>query len=142
MLLALLALLAIVAVGGWVYERSLSQGARNLKAESNDRLDLFASVVEGRLRRLEPVPATIQLNAAVLSLLQAPSAEHATAANDYLTRLNAHLGSVAVFVLDIRGIVLASSNNTQLDDSRLGEDVSYRPYYLEALAGRGTRHFA
>ncbi len=142
MLWALLALLAIVASGGWVYERSLSQGARNLKAESNDRLDLFASVVEGRLRRLEPVPATIQLNAAVLSLLQAPGAEHATAANDYLTRLNAYLGSVAVFVLDIRGIVLASSNNTQLDDSRLGEDVSYRPYYLEALAGRGTRHFA
>ncbi|XVJ71675.1 MAG: sensor histidine kinase [Rhizobacter sp.] len=132
----------MVASGGWVYDRSLSQGARNLKAESNDRLDLFASVVEGRLRRLEPVPATIQLNSAVLTLLQQPSAEHAIAANDYLTRLNAHLGSVAVFVLDIRGIVLASSNHSQSDDSRLAEDVSYRPYYLEALAGRGTRHFA
>ncbi len=142
LLLALLALLTIAAAGGWVYERSLSQGASNLKAESNDRLDLFASVVEGRLRRLEPVPATIQLNPAVLMLLRVPDAEHASAANDYLTRLNAHLGSVAVFVLDIRGIVLASSNRSQPDDSRLGEDVSYRPYYLEALAGRGTRHFA
>jgi two-component system C4-dicarboxylate transport sensor histidine kinase DctB len=139
---ALLALLAVAAAGGWVYERSLIQGARNLKTESNDRLDLFASVVEGRLRRLEPVPATIQLNPAVLVLLQEPSPEHAATANDYLTRLNAHLGSAAVFVLDIRGIVLASSNRSQPDDSRLGEDVSYRPYYLEALAGRGIRHFA
>ena len=139
---ALFALLTIAAAGGWAYERSLSQGARNLKVASNDRLDLFASVVEGRLRRLEPVPATIQLNPAVLMLLQLPSSEHAATANDYLTRLNAHLGSVAVFVLDIRGIVLASSNASQPDDSRLGEDVSYRPYYLEALAGRGARHFA
>jgi two-component system C4-dicarboxylate transport sensor histidine kinase DctB len=136
------ALSAIVATGMWVFDRSVTQGARHLKTESNDRLDLFASVVEGRLRRLEPVPATIQLNPAVLALLQEPGADHASAANDYLTRLNAHLGSVAVFVLDIRGIVLASSNSAQKDDSRLGEDVSYRPYYLEALAGRGTRHFA
>lgn len=139
---AVLALLTIAVSGLWVYERSLTQGTRDLRAESNDRLDLFASVVESRLRRLEPVPATIQLNPAVLSLLQEPSSLHAIAANDYLTRLNAHLGSRAVFVLDVRGIVLASSNSTQSDDSRLGEDVSYRPYYLEALAGRGTRHFA
>lgn len=138
----MVALFTIGGVGVAVYERSLTLGTRHLKAESNDRLDLFASVVEGRLRRLEPVPATIQLNPAVLSLLQEPTAVHAIAANDYLTRLNAHLGSVAVFVLDVRGIVLASSNNAQNDDSRLGEDVSYRPYYLEALAGRGTRHFA
>jgi C4-dicarboxylate-specific signal transduction histidine kinase len=141
-LLALVALALIAAAGFWVYERSFAQGASSLKAASNGRLDLFASVVEARVRRLEPVPATIQLNPAVVRLLQAPSAAHALAANDYLSRLNAHLGSLAVFVLDVRGVVLASSNTSLRDDSLRGEDVSYRPYYLEALAGRSTRHFA
>jgi len=141
-LLALVALALIAVAGFWVYERSFAQGASSLKAASNDRLDLFASVVEARVRRLEPVPATIQLNPAVVRLLQAPGAAHALAANDYLSRLNAHLGSLAVFVLDVRGVVLASSNTALRDDSLRGEDVSYRPYYLEALAGRSTRHFA
>ncbi|MDO9031447.1 MAG: ATP-binding protein [Hydrogenophaga sp.] len=140
--LALVALALIAAAGFWVYERSFAQGASSLKAASNGRLDLFASVVEARVRRLEPVPATIQLNPVVVRLLQAPSAAHALAANDYLSRLNAHLGSLAVFVLDVRGVVLASSNTALRDDSLRGEDVSYRPYYLEALAGRSTRHFA
>lgn len=141
-MLALLALVLIGVAGYAVHERSFTRGASSLKAASNSRLDLFASVVEARVRRLEPVPATVQLNPAVVRLLQAPGAAHAQAANDYLSRLNAHLGSLAVFVLDVRGVVLASSNTAQHDDSRVGEDVSYRPYYLEALAGRSTRHFA
>jgi C4-dicarboxylate-specific signal transduction histidine kinase len=142
LVLAVLALLLIGAAGTWVYERSFTQGASSLKAASNSRLDLFASVVEARVRRLEPVPGTVQLHPAVLRLLDQPTQAHAVLANDHLSRLNAHLGSEAVFVLDVRGVVRASSNLSQRDDSLLGEDVSYRPYYLEALAGRSARHFA
>jgi C4-dicarboxylate-specific signal transduction histidine kinase len=140
--LVLLGLAVVAITGTTVYQRSFTQGESSLKAATNSRLDLFASVVEARVRRLEPVPATIQLNPSVLALLRAPDPAHGRAANDYLSRLNAHLGSVAVFVLDVRGEVVASSNTSEPDDSRLGEDVSYRTYYLEALAGRSTRHFA
>lgn len=142
MLLTLAALVLMVLVGTGVYQRSFNSGTASLREATNARLDLFASVVEARVRRLEPVPATIQLNPVAVRLLSDPNAAHVSAANDYLARLNAHLGSAAVFVLDVRGTVRASSNLTQHDDSHLGESVSYRPYYLEALAGRATRHFA
>jgi C4-dicarboxylate-specific signal transduction histidine kinase len=142
LLFVLLGLAVVALAGTTVYQRSFAQGESNLKAATNSRLDLFASVVESRVRRLEPVPATIQLNPSVLALLRSPDAIHGRAANDYLSRLNAHLGSLAVYVLNVRGEVVASSNTVEPDDSRLGEDVSYRPYYLEALAGRSTRHFA
>lgn len=141
LLWAVLVMALLAATGTLVYQRSFARGEQDLKAATNSRLDLFASVVEARVRRLEPVPATIQLNPAVLALLRAPDAARERAANDYLSRLNAHLGSLAVYVLDVRGVVLASSNIGERDDSLLGEDVSFRPYYLEALAGRSTRHF-
>ena len=83
---ALVALALIAAAGFWVYERSFAQGASSLKAASNGRLDLFASVVEARVRRLEPVPATIQLNPAVLALLRAPDAARERAANERSAR--------------------------------------------------------
>lgn len=140
--LALVAVLLMTAVAGAVYQRSYARGTASLKETSNNRLDLFASVVEARVRRLEPIPATIQLNPLVVHMLRPGQAGPALAANDYLARLNAHLGSAAVFVLDVRGVVRASSNLHQPDDSRLGESVAYRPYYLEALAGRSSRHFA
>jgi C4-dicarboxylate-specific signal transduction histidine kinase len=140
--LALVGASLVALTGTGVYQRSFVQGERTLKAATNSRLDLFASVVESRVRRLEPVPATIQLNPSVLALLRWPGPARARAANDYLSRLNVHLGSVAVYVIDVRGVVVASSNAGEPDDSQLGNDVSYRPYYLEALAGRSTRHFA
>ncbi len=135
-----LALMALAAMG--VFQRSMEAGTAALKVSSNTRLDLFASVVEARVRRLEPVPATVGLHPSVVRLLQAPSAVHAAAATDYLSRLNAHLGSDAVFVLDVQGVVRASSNTAVDDDSQLGHAVSERPYFLESLAGRSTRHFA
>ncbi len=135
-----LALMALAAMG--VFQRSMELGTAALKVSSNTRLDLFASVVEARVRRLEPIPATVGLHPSVVRLLQAPSPGHAAAATDYLSRLNAHLGSEAVFVLDVQGVVRASSNTAVEDDSQLGHAVSERPYFLESLAGRSTRHFA
>lgn len=141
--LVLLAGVVVVAVCGYgAYQRSHARGTEALRQATNSRLDLFASVVEAHVRRLEPVPATIQLNPVVVHMLHNPVPARVAEANHYLVRLNAHLGSEAVFVMDERGVVRASSNGTQPDDSRLGEDVSHRPYYLEALAGRATRHFA
>ncbi|MEY8879457.1 MAG: ATP-binding protein, partial [Leptothrix sp. (in: b-proteobacteria)] len=136
--------MALVGLSGWLgFSLSERQGTAALRLESNHRLDLFAAAVEGMVKRLEHVPATIQLNPDVLALLRAPARpERVQAVNGYLRRLNAHLGSLAVFVLDERGTVLASSNSEQGDDSLVGEDLSYRPYFLEALSGRVGRHFA
>lgn len=150
--LGLLLGVLLLAAAGWAgWALSLRQGTSALRQEAGHRLDLFASAVEGVVKRLEPLPATIQLNPEVLALLRA--AERGTdrrdpllAVNTYLRRLNAHLGSLAVFVLDERGTVLASSNSSQTagpeDDSRVGQDVAFRPYFLEALSGRVGRHFA
>ena len=64
------------------------------------------------------------------------------AANRFLQRLNEHIGSIAIFVVNERGIVIASSNWGDPDDSFVGEDLSFRSYFLDALAGREGRHFA
>ncbi len=143
---SLVAVLALATVGAcaWLgYTVGQKQGIAAARIDADHRLDLFASAVQGVVRRLEPVPATIQLNPDVLALLRAPKrAARVREVSDYLRRLNAHVGSIAAFVLDERGVVLASSNAERGDDSSVGEDISFRPYYLEALSGRVGRHFA
>ena len=135
---------AVVLGSGWLgYRVSERYGTAALRVEANHRLDLFAAAVEGIIKRLEHVPATVQLNQDILALLRDPRRPQSVQqANDYLRRLNAHLGSISVFVLNERGVVLASSNADSVDDSLVGEDLSFRPYFLEALSGRVGRHFA
>ncbi|NRT56136.1 sensor histidine kinase [Sphaerotilus uruguayifluvii] len=143
-LLVLLAAFAAVALSGWTgFVLSERHGMALMREDANHRLDLFASAVQGMIKRLEHIPATIQLNREIQALLLEPHhALRVSAANSYLRRLNAHLGSLAVFVLDERGIVVASSSDEIGDDSHLGEDMSFRPYFQEALSGQVGRHFA
>jgi two-component system C4-dicarboxylate transport sensor histidine kinase DctB len=134
----LLAGLALVVLAAWAaFNTSVRQGTDTLRAEAGHQLDLFAQVVQGVVRRLEPLPGTVQLAAEVQALLQRPDAARVATAAAYLRRLNAHLGSASIFVLDERGQVLAAS-----DAALHGQDLSFRPYFLEALSGRVGRHFA
>ena len=139
-------LLAVAAIGacGWLgYAWGYQHGIASARVDADHRLDLFASAVQGAVRRLEPVPATIQLNPNVLALLREPGRPaRVHAVSDYLRRLNAHVGSIDAFVLDERGVVVASSDAESGNDSSIGEDISFRPYYLDALSGRVGRHFA
>ncbi|MDR3495282.1 MAG: ATP-binding protein, partial [Ancalomicrobiaceae bacterium] len=57
--------------------------------------------------------------------------ERAVVADRYLERLNARIGTLAVYILDKTGRCIASSNWNQ-PDSFVGRDLSYRPYYRNA----------
>lgn len=138
-LIGSLAAALLVGGAGWAaYTASLRQGTEALRRESNHQLELFATAAEGVIKRQESIPATLQLSPEVQTLLREPgNAALAEAAGLYLRRLNAHLGSLELFVQNQRGQVLAAS-----DAALVGEDFSFRPYFLEALAGRVGRHFA
>ncbi|MCO5979242.1 ATP-binding protein [Ideonella oryzae] len=136
--LTLLALGLMLLAGWGAFTVSVQRRTEQLRAESNHQLDLFAAAVQGMVRRLEPMPATVQLSTEVQALLRQPGdAARVQAASSYLRRLNAHLGGMQLFVQDQRGIVLAAS-----DPALVGDDLSFRPYFLEALSGRVGRHFA
>lgn len=141
-LVSALALLTIVGVGVAGYQATWRQGITEVRSNADHRLDLFASAVEGMLNRLEHVPATIQLNRDVVALLKPRSGPASSdAVNAYLKRLNAQLGSLAVYVIDERGRVVAASNADE-PGGFVGEDLSFRPYFIEALSGQVGRHFA
>jgi C4-dicarboxylate-specific signal transduction histidine kinase len=133
---------AMALTGLTAYEASWHQGLAVSRANTQHKLELFSSAMEGMLNRLETVPATIQLNEDVLALLTTPQPNTRTLpVNAYLAKLNAQLGSMAVYVMNTRGTVVATSNYREAS-SFMGEELSFRPYFLKALGGEVGRHFA
>ncbi|QCL98023.1 sensor histidine kinase (plasmid) [Agrobacterium tumefaciens] len=114
-----------------------------LIADTGHRLNLFTSTAVLIINRLSSVPGTIELNPDVVSLVGGRGTPSTTeTVNRFLYRLSAQLGSDAIFVANERGEVVGSSNTTQQDDSRLGGDIAYRPYFQDALSGFVGRHFS
>ncbi|MGH6648019.1 ATP-binding protein [Aquabacterium sp.] len=137
-----LALVLLILSGALGFELSQRQGMAAVQVNAGHRLELFASTVDSLLNRLEHVPATIQLNKDVLAMLRdAGEPGHAKVVNGYLKELNSHLGSMVVYILNERGTVVAASNGGE-PGGFVGEDLAFRPYFLDGLSGKVGRHFA
>ena len=106
------------------------------------RLDLYASSLKSELGRFEILPGLVARQDGVRTMLKAashdaPALVHTV--NTYLEAVNRDAGSGAVDVIDLQGDVIAASNwNETL--SFVGTNVSYRPYFKDALA-RGSGRF-
>lgn len=141
-LLLVVATVLLVLTGMGTYRLSEQAGVAALSSQAQHRLDLFAAAVDSIVNRYAHVPGTLHLNPKVAALLRHPEDPGLQGeVNRYLEQLNIHIDSIALMVLDARGQVLASSNWNR-DDSFIGEDLSFRPYFQQALQGRPTRYYA
>lgn len=140
----LLAALVIGALGWWVFRHSERQGVEDMRQAASHELSVLSAAIDGVVTRHAAIPTTIQLNHEVLELLRAPSLQRAALApraNHFLQQLNNNLGGPAIFVLNLHGRVVASSDWIY-SDNLLGADLSYMPFFRVAVEGLPAHHYA
>ena len=139
----LMALLLLVTAFG-IYRVSERSGLRHLREDARHQLDLLAAAIDSEVTRHAHIPGAVGLSTEVIALLRlAPDARarQQRLANRYLEQINAHIDGLSVFVLDMRGIVVASSDWIY-SDNVLGADFSYRPFFRAASIGTPYRQYA
>ncbi len=137
-IVALVAGVVAAVVGAGMAARHLRLGQMSeLAALQADR---HAAQLATELGRFDHLPELIRFHPSIQALLEDPlSVEKAEAANLYLEHVNEVAGSAVLYVLDRYGLCIASSNWRD-PTSFVGVDLSYRPYFREALRS-GARHF-
>ncbi len=135
--LAALPLIALAAwIGGqWAWQSQLDtladERGRDLAVQStrlNELIDRYAST-----------PAIAALHPAIPNVVANPRDPAARdAANRYLQELVAQLDADVAYVMDARGQGIAASNWDQAT-TFVGIDLSYRPYFKEALVSGNGR---
>jgi C4-dicarboxylate-specific signal transduction histidine kinase len=129
-----------VAAISFSYSWSKRTGYAQLSETAAHRLDLYATGLESELGKHEYLPGILALDQAVLALLAAPGdAPLLEQANQRLASVNVRAGSLATFVMDKNGLVLAASNWYQSDNA-IGKDLSSQPYFTDAVRN-GQAHF-
>lgn len=138
----LLAFSALVAgVSFAAYQISQRLGLAELQTTGRQRLDLYAASLEREIGKYAYFPATLGLEKDVLDLLMhAGNARQVGKVNSYLEQLNERAGTLAIYVMNDKGRVLASSN-WRRSDSYVGEDLSFRPYFRDAMETGSGRFF-
>ena len=140
LLLTLLMLVLVAACGYGGYRFSEQAGIRALMDSGERQLELNARAVESEITKYTYLPSLLELESNVSRLLLTPTPYRRQRVNDYLEGLNRRSGSMAIYVMDTDGRVMATSNWRQ-SDSYLGEDLSFRAYFQDALLGEPGRFY-
>ena len=122
-------------LGFWISEH---YGIRSLSENGQRQLELHARAVESEISKYTYLPSLLELETSVSKLLADPSPEHRQTVNEYLEGLNRRSRSRAIYVMDTTGRVMATSNWRDVD-SYLGEDLSFRAYFQNAVRGQPGR---
>ncbi|WP_295372539.1 ATP-binding protein [uncultured Pseudacidovorax sp.] len=137
-----LAVLALVALAAWgAYALALRVGLDRLGEAADHRLDMEVGRIEAELARFDYLPALLETSPQVQQLLASPFDPALRAqASHYLHALNAIAGAETLYVLEPGGVAAAASDDGQLG-TPAGQNLSYRPYLREALAGGRGRFY-
>ncbi|WP_241229124.1 sensor histidine kinase, partial [Pseudomonas syringae] len=138
-----LALLALcLAPLLWPLEHLAERYYRNVLANQNRQtLDLYVANLLGTLHRYETLPQILGDLPALRAALAAPGDTPTLVnANRLLSEITRQTGADVMYLMDANGLTLAASNSDH-KDSFIGRNFSFRPYFIDARAGRTGRFF-
>lgn len=133
--------LLIAGIAFATYRISQRMGLAELQNIGRHRLDLYAASLEREIVKYAYFPSTLGLEQSVLQLLTTPNDPHLVAkVNSFLEQVNERAGTLSIYVMDNKGHVHASSN-WRRSDSFIGEDLSFRSYFRDAMETGSGRFF-
>lgn len=126
-------------LGGTAAVRELTLGG--LEARATERLALYQNSLFGQLKRFEHLPSILTGNDVLRQLLAAPEPARRDSANRFLEEVRNESGAAEIFLMNIDGTAVASSN-WRSDLSFVGHSYRFRPYFQQAMRGKLGRYFA
>jgi two-component system C4-dicarboxylate transport sensor histidine kinase DctB len=139
-LLKYLCVLLLIPLGVWgSYRYAERSGIDTIRDAAAHRIDIYENTLTSELARYTYLPSLLSLNPDTVRLLQAPgNAVLTDKVNHYLAAVNRGAHSNTLYIMDLQGKTLASSNWDQAI-TFVGMNFAYRPYFLDALArGHGV----
>lgn len=137
-MIAVLCFALVVTVERLVRATTFAEGLET----ADGTLRQTVNALEGHLRRFETLPALLARQAEVRDFLSARSYPVGVdAMNRWLKDTNQMIESSDLYLIGPDGTTVAASNFDR-DDSFIGQNFAYRPYFTEAAAGGQGRFFA
>lgn len=123
----------------WSYQYAERLGIETIRRAAVHRVDIYDTALKSELARYAYLPSLVNLNPEVVRLLLEPNDAALTGRVDqYLAAVNRGAHSDTLYIMDVQGNTLASSNWDQ-PYSFVGINYGYRPYFQNALStGSGT----
>lgn len=131
-------LISVILVSSWVWR----SGYAKLVSQNNQQLDIFATHLQSQLQRFNAIPKLLLDQKLVVASLQDTSnSQLKEKTNRYLKHVNNTIGAADTYLLDLDGTTIAA-NNWRDEQTFIGKNFAFRPYFQQAVTGQQGRYFA
>ncbi len=141
----ILALILLVVASSIVWLTSYLSYNRNLdilQETSFSQLDQFIGHLDAQLARYEFTPELIARNKLLVEVLEdADNSARIEVVNRFLEDINEITGASDTYLMNDKGLTIAASN-WQAEQTFVGKNFSFRPYFTQAMQGQSGRYFA
>lgn len=125
----------------WLWHWQYSHAEADAQRHANTRLALYTSSLQGALERFTYLPDLLAQQPLVQAALREPSDLFLSPVNQHLAEVAERSGADAIFLMNEQGVTLASSNYA-LEQSFIGHDYHFRPYFYDAMQSGSGEFFA
>lgn len=135
------AIACVIAVVLSTYVMASRKAGSDIGEASERQLQIIALDLESVLQKFETLPFALGFQSDVLrALVQPDDQRNIQRLNQTLQLIQRQSKVVAIYVLDRKGLTLASSN-WDTPTSFVGRDFGFRPYFRDAIKGNAGRFY-
>jgi diguanylate cyclase (GGDEF)-like protein len=133
---------ALLLAGCLTYFFSISQGMKQIHEDAGHKLDTLATALYGPTDKYSYLPGMMANHPIIVdALLAKRDPAHVAKANFLLEQTNAAAKTDTLYIIDDNGMTIASSNWRQ-PQSFVGNNFSFRPYFIDAMLNGTGRFYA
>jgi two-component system, LuxR family, sensor histidine kinase DctS len=129
--LVLIAVNVVLLTGEWSAGRALNAQTNSI----HSAIDIYTLSLRADAAKFSALPYAATLQPDVISALTKDDLVIRQRVNRYLEDINQRVGSDAFYVMDLKGITIASSN-WDSPKSFVGKNYANRPYFTDSLKGK------
>lgn len=121
---------------------SRHQAIQELQHKTDADLNRYIITVQQKLDRFKDLPKLLSTHPDLLSILPHPDTEaNKLRLNHFLEEVNDIIGASDTYLMNRQGLTVAASN-WSMERSFIGGNFSFRPYFIDAVAGGAGSYFA
>jgi two-component system C4-dicarboxylate transport sensor histidine kinase DctB len=113
----------------------------DLRASEISTLELVTASLRSEIRQFEILGSVLADNKELLNFLISETPERQLAINRQLEQINQTTGALDTYLMNLDGVTIAASN-WKKQDSFVGRNFSYRPYFQLPILGQAGNFFA
>lgn len=138
LLVSLIIPISLWVLGSWVHQNELS----SLRQQLDSRMNLYASNIVSELEKYEYLPIILSRDPILRSVFEVDASRlEVDRANRHLQAIRDTAEVSAVYIMAPSGVTLAASNWDE-EDSFVGRNFKFRPYFQRAMTGEIGHYFA